>query len=104
LILTGDKSLAVPGAEVFPGVEALLAAAPEDAVVIGGGTVYRALLHRCRRVYVTKIDAEFPSDTFFPDLDALPEWRAGEVSSPLEQDGIVYRYVTYERGSEDVPG
>ena len=42
-----------------------LAVAPADAFVIGGGSVYRALLPWCDRAYVTKIDAVFPELTLF---------------------------------------
>ena len=59
--------------------------------------MYRALLEKCSAVYVTKIQAAFPADTFFPDLDRLPEWYAAEEGEALEQDGIRYRYVTYRR-------
>ena len=71
LILSRSPDFAPEGAEVFRSVEELLAAAPEDSFVIGGESVYRALLPYCTTAYVTKIDAAFPADRFFPDLDAL---------------------------------
>lgn len=97
LVLSRDEGLRVEGAEVFHSVEDLLCAAPEDAFVIGGGSVYRALLSRCDTAYITQIDGEFPADCWFPDLDADGDWAAGEPSEPLEQDGITYRFVTYTR-------
>lgn len=97
LILSATEGYAVEGAEVFPNLDALLAAAPEDAIVIGGESVYRALLPYCSTAYVTKIDAEFPADRYFPDLDADPAWQTREISQPLEHDGLTFRYVTYTR-------
>ena len=97
LILSRTMGEAPQGAEVFSTAETLLAAAPEDAFVIGGASVYEQLLPWCSTAYVTRIQAEFPADRFFPDLDASPEWERGEESAPLEQDGIVFRYVTYRR-------
>ena len=97
LILSRREGYAVEGAEVFPTVEALLAAAPEDAFVIGGASVYEQLLPWCGRAYVTKIFREFPADRFFPNLDQDPAWEAEEVSAPLEQDGLSFCYVTYRR-------
>ncbi|MBS6215722.1 MAG: dihydrofolate reductase [Clostridiales bacterium] len=97
LILSRNEGFCCEGAEVFSSLDALCATAPEDAFVIGGGSVYRALLEKCSAVYVTKIQAAFPADTFFPDLDRLPEWYAAEEGEALEQDGIRYRYVTYRR-------
>ena len=97
IILSRDPAFAPEGARVCRGVEEALAAAPEDAVVIGGGSVYRAFLPYCDTAYITKIDGEFPADCSFPDLDKDPEWRAAEESELLEENGISYRYVTYVR-------
>ena len=97
LILSRNTDFAPEGAEVFPDVETLRAAAPEDAFVIGGASVYRHLLPWCDTAYVTKIDRAFPADCHFPDLDQDPAWERTEESAPLEQDGIIYRYVTYRR-------
>ena len=98
LVLTRDPNVQVEGAQVFRSVEDLLAAAPEDAFVVGGSQVYEALLPWCDTVYVTRIDAAFPGcDAFFPDLDAQGGWTAGEEGEPLEENGLTYRYVTYRR-------
>ena len=97
LILSRSAGFAPEGAEVFSDVEALRAAAPEDSFVIGGASVYRQLLPWCGTAYVTKIDRAFPADCYFPDLEQDPAWERTEESAPLEQDGIVYRYVTYRR-------
>lgn len=97
LILSHDPAFRPEGAEVFAGLDDLMAAAPEDSAVIGGASVYAALLPRCSAAYVTKIHAAFPADAWFPDLDADPAWEIAEESPPLEQDGISYHYVTYVR-------
>ena len=97
LVLSRDPDFHPEGAEVFPTLEALLAAAPEDAFVIGGGSVYRALLDRCSTAYITNIDAAWPADTWLPDLDALPEWQVAEEGEELEENGVRFRYVTYRR-------
>ena len=97
LILSRSADFAPEGAEVFSDVETLRAAAPEDAFVIGGASVYRQLLPWCSTAYVTKIDRAFPADCHFPDLDQDPAWEQAEESAPLEQDGIIYRYLTYRR-------
>ncbi len=96
LILSRDPAFAPEGAEVFRDLETLLAAAPEDSFVIGGASVYAALLDRCDTAYVTKIEQSFPgADCFFPDLDARPDWRVEEEGPELEDQGVRFRYVTY---------
>ena len=97
LILSRNPDFAPEGAEVFPDLDALLARAPEDSFVIGGASVYRALLDRCGTAYVTKIDAAYPADCWFPNLDADPAWEAAEESEPMEHEGLPFRYVTYRR-------
>ena len=97
LILSATAGYAVEGAEVFPDVDSLLAEAPEDAFVIGGESVYRALLDRCDTAYVTKIHSAYPADRFFPDLDALPQWTVAEESQPMEEHGVTFHYVTYRK-------
>ena len=97
LILSTTPGYQVEGATVYPDIQSLLAEAPEDAFVIGGESVYRALLPYCDTAYVTKIHAEFPADRFFPDLDEAPAWTVTEESSALEHEGISFHYVTYTR-------
>ena len=98
LILSRDPHFAVEGGEVFHDLDSLLAAAPADSFVIGGGSVYKALLPYCDTAYVTKIDHAFPgADVWFPNLDADPDWEIIREEPPLEQDGLEYRYVTYKR-------
>lgn len=98
LILSRDPDFHPEGARVFRDVESLLAEAPGDSFVIGGGSVYKALLPYCDTAYVTKIDHAFPeADAFFPDLDADPGWQIVSEELPLEQEGLAYRYVTYKR-------
>lgn len=97
LILSRDPGFRPEGAEVYSDVESLLAQAPEDSFVIGGESVYRALLGVCDKVYVTKIDGSFPADAWFPDLDREVGWRVSQEGEPLAEKGLSFRYVTYER-------
>lgn len=97
LVLSRDPAFAPEGAEVFRDLESLRAAAPADAFVIGGGSVYQALLPWCSRAYITKIHRTWPADVFFPDLDADPAWTVVAEEAPLEHQGLRFQYVTYER-------
>lgn len=97
LVLSRDPAFQPEGAEVYHDIETLLAQAPADSFVIGGESVYRSLLEHCDRVYVTKIMSTFSADTWFPDLDRDPAWQVGERAEPLEEKGLSFQYVTYER-------
>ena len=59
------------GVEIARNIEEAAALAGEDAVLMGGAQLYRALLPRCERVLVTQVDAAAEgADAFFPNLDA----------------------------------
>ena len=64
--------------------------------VIGGGSVYTALLSRCKRVYLTRVDNAAPeADTFFPNLDKLPGWEVESTSEDFIENGHTFRFVDY---------
>lgn len=67
-----------------------------DCFVIGGGEIYAQALPHADRVYATEVDAVVDGDTLMPELG--PEWREAERSEPVEENGHVYSFVTYERG------
>ncbi len=98
LILSRSTGFAPEGGEVFQELSALLAAAPEDSFVVGGASVYSALLDRCDTAYITKIAGRFPgADCWFPNLDENPQWNVLDEGPELEEKGIKFRYVTYQR-------
>lgn len=105
IVLT-RQGTAIDGAVTVRGVEAAATAAGkyERAFVIGGESVYRQFFGYIDRVYVTKIDAPVECDSFFPNLDERPEWSVSSSGEWLEEDGIRYRFMTYERKREDFNG
>lgn len=80
-----------------PEEAAELAKTAQKAFVIGGGSIYRRMLPYCDRAYVTKVHTTPVSDTFFPDLDADPNWKLTEVLMSGREDGIDYEMCLYER-------
>ncbi len=79
--------------------EALRLAEGDDEVfVAGGATLYREAFDIVDRMYVTRIDAEFEADTFFPDLDE-DQWVviAEEHHEPDEKNLCPYTFLTMER-------
>ena len=68
----------------------------DDVWVIGGGSIYAALLSQCARAYVTRVDAAAEgADSFFPNLDKLPGWTVRAVSEPVTENGLTYRFYDY---------
>ena len=96
-IVLSRRELDIPGAEIAHSFEEAAALGGDDAIVIGGASVYMALLSRCDRVYVTKVDAAPDADSFFPDLDDNPDWRVASESEVFEENGLQFRFVDYIR-------
>ena len=89
----------VEGAKVVPDLTALFADLRgrdlEQVFVIGGASVYEALLPYCRRAYITKTFLAPPADTFFPDLDKLENWSPTGTGPILEENGVRFQYLDY---------
>ena len=100
IVITHHTDLDRDGAVAVPSLSAAMdeaAGTPDDHIwVIGGGSVYAALLSRCRRAYVTKVDAAAEdADAFFPNLDKLPGWQVETISEPVSENGVTYRFYDY---------
>ncbi len=69
---------------------------PEDEVfVIGGASVYRALIPYCTEVLVTKVDADGGAEVFVPNLDEDENFTLVYESEPVEDNGYFLRFCTY---------
>lgn len=98
-IVVSRQGINVDGALVVHSTGEALDAAEdfEQCFVIGGASVYMQFFNYLERVYVTKIDTEPQSDSFFPNLDRNPEWECVSQEPWEEEDGIRYCFCTYEK-------
>ncbi len=80
IVISRDAGWRAEGVESATSIDAALALVEgvEEAVIIGGGTIYAACLPRANRLYITHIDAEIDGDTCFPD------WGEGWLSTHSE--------------------
>lgn len=67
----------------------------DDVFVIGGASVYRALIPYCTEVLVTKVDADGGAEVFVPDLDEDESFRLVYESEREEDNGYSIRFCTY---------
>ncbi|MDO5033412.1 MAG: dihydrofolate reductase [Eubacteriales bacterium] len=95
----------VPSGEIMRSLDDLLARLEElkaagrtedDFCVIGGASVYQALLPYTHRVELTRIDQVYPADAYFPDLEAEGFIRQ-EQGPTLSEGDINFRYETWIR-------
>ena len=101
-IITSDSGIILTVGELVR-IIVDIGAKLDDAVVIGGESIYRLLLPYCDTAIITKFDAEFTSDASIPNLDNDPEWQLCEVGEDrfsVEGDtlvGMKYNFCTYRR-------
>lgn len=101
IVLTANSGFTAPNIETTHTPVQAVFAAGEEAVIIGGESVYRLFLPLCERVYITKVFADAEADAFFPDLDADPRWQVDCQSEVFEESGLRYQFVDYVPAEEE---
>ena len=69
----------------------------EDIFIIGGESIYRMMLPYCDTAYVTRTDFAYDADTYFPDLDEMPEWKLVKESEEETYFDIEYQFLVYQK-------
>ena len=100
IVISQNENYQVKGAVVVHSIEEAVEEAKKyegDVYVIGGESIYRAMLPYCQTALVTKIDHAYEADTYFPNLDEDPEWEiTGETEEQTYFD-LEYVFQKYER-------
>ncbi len=70
----------------------------KEAMVIGGGEIYKLLFDKARRIYLTRVEAEPEADTFFPSLNP-EEWHlmSQQNYEADEKNAYNYSFQVWER-------
>ena len=101
IVLTGNKNYKVKDAIIVHTIEELLEEIKkypsEEVYCIGGDSVYKQLLPYCDTAHVTKIDFGYEADSYFPNLDEMPEWKITAESDEQTYFDLEYSFVKYER-------
>jgi dihydrofolate reductase len=83
IIITRNSNYQAPGCWIAPSVESGLRIAEkneeEEAFVIGGGEIFKDTIDKADRIYLTRVHAVTPADTFFPNFD-IEDWVIEESS------------------------
>lgn len=111
IMLTRNKSIEEPNIETVDSIDVLLTkidllrrqgVAEDDLFVIGGAEIYRQLHPYVHEVLITRMDAAFEADTFFPNLDLDPDFERVDVSPWHQEEGVRFRYETWRRQLSDL--
>jgi dihydrofolate reductase len=101
IVVTRSPGFTAAGCTVVDSPAAALAAAfaeagrGEEAFVIGGAELYRALFDSADTLYLTEIDQAIEGDAWFPEFD-LKQWQE-TARVPANGAALPCAFVTYKR-------
>jgi len=101
IVLTDVAGKTFEGAETVYSIDEMVNCinGEEEAFVIGGGMVYRQMMERADKLYITHIHHSWPdADTFFPEIDpAVWKQLSAERHSADENNPYDYTFAEYGR-------
>lgn len=85
----------IPGATLVHDLDKFFSEHTEDVWVVGGSEIFKQTLAAADELYVTRIDATFGCDRFYPHFEK--DFTLISQSENKEQNGFNYRYEVYAR-------
>jgi len=108
LVLSRNEEYKAKGAEMFSDINAMVgqgfelagASGVDEVMLIGGAQLYKTLLPRCDRLYVTRVDADVDGDAAFPEIDPN-QWHLSREDSPEKspKDEFNFTIAVFDRVS-----
>ena len=68
----------------------------DDIFVIGGAMLYKTLLPYCKKVLVTKVNADGNAQVFFENLDKKDNWICESEGQSIMTNGFEIKFTTYK--------
>ena len=70
----------------------------EEHFVIGGATIYKLLMPKANKIYLTLIHKKFDGDVYFPEISD-DEWKIVEKTAGItdKKNPYNYEFITYTR-------
>jgi dihydrofolate reductase len=102
IVITRQPSWTAPGVVAVKSIEDALFIAKEadaaEAMIVGGGEIYKAVMEKAKRIYMTRVDAAPEGDTFFPAINA-DQWClvSQQRHEADEKNDYNHSFETWER-------
>ena len=105
VVITRQADYAPEGVVVVHALEDALHVARDanetEVFILGGAEIYRQAMHRCDRMYLTRVHADVEGDTWFPDFDDVTEWKLTDAEhfDADEKNEYPFSFLTYDRAA-----
>lgn len=101
IVLTRNENWEHKNVETVHSVEEVLELEDSPKYIIGGGEIYREFLPYADTLELTRVEAAFDADTFFPEID-FNEWQCthSKQHEADEKHKYAYRFETWKRKLE----
>lgn len=100
IILTRDASYKAEGCTVLHSMEEIFehCKAIEEVMITGGAEIYKLVIDKISRLYLTEVHTEVDGDTYFPEFDRS-QWKevSREDQKADEKNEFDYSFVLLER-------
>ena len=100
IVITRDEGYIVDdeNVEIINNIEELdkFMDSEEEFFIIGGAIIYRQLISKVKKMYITKIHEKFQGDAYFPIINE-EEWEITEKINGIkdEKNPYDYEFITY---------
>jgi dihydrofolate reductase len=96
IIVTRQQNFTAEGCRIVSSAEEGIQFAKDNGedelMILGGGEIYKQLLDRADRIYLTRVHHSFPdADTFFPELTEN-EWRVVSNEKYMADEKHLYDF------------
>ena len=96
IVVSSQKDYAINGAELFDSVDKVLNVLKEEkdeVFCIGGASLYKTLLPKADKLYITRVYKDFEADVFFPEIDESV-WEIKRLSPMLfdKKENVNFRF------------
>ena len=100
IVVTRDVDYQAEGCTLVHSLDEAIAAAGDvpEVMIVGGGTLYKEMLPRADRLYLTQVDVEVEGDAHFPRIDWREWHELSRESHPAdERNPHAYIFLALER-------
>ena len=101
IVITRDSTFSAQGCDIANSIEeamSLVSEEKQEAMLIGGASLYLQMLEQADTLYITQIHHTFSGDTWFPEMD-MSQWSEvyREDFEADEKNLHAYSFMQYER-------